>query len=314
MERERGTALAVQPSRFAVTRVNNMVDREKRNYLENWCAEGESLMSASNTAGARAFQDLEEAFAEARPEECRAAMYLLAFTGKRPEPRDVNGLQNVVDILLHDSRGVTDVVEVTSSRDEQHDVDFNRVEKLARKISDEYRGSQAWRLSFGYGWTSPATGKETNRLALDVARRLEEADAEAVDRIDLDERLRMVAHKFDGEGGSVIANGWATNSKDDDRPYLLRLSEYLNTSEHIQRNKLPKLAREANEFRAQRVHLYLLVASTGTNGGLLPSSPSMMTHGTFQPPRGLTDVWLYGGTGELYHWSQDEGWVFHRIR
>lgn len=55
------------------------------------------------------------------------------------------------------------------------------------------------------------------------------------------------------------------------------------------------------------------MAFTGNQGGLLPASPSYFTWGNFSCPEPVTDLWLDGGTGEVYHWDRSEGWEFHRI-
>lgn len=111
---------------------------------------------------------------------------------------------------------------------------------------------------------------------------------------------------------TVSAASWSANIPGgDERPYLDRLTDYVATSALIE-TKCEKLRREGESLGSTRQHLYLLTAATGRHGGLLPVSPSQMTWGTFSPPPTLTDLWLDGGTGIVYHWAIGEGWRFHQ--
>ncbi len=110
----------------------------------------------------------------------------------------------------------------------------------------------------------------------------------------------------------ITVHSYNAGQEEKNRPYLDELTEYVATDKTVQ-SKVEKLAREQTLHIAQRCHLFLGMASTGPHGSLLPISPSYFTWGELKLPDVLDDLWLEGNTGELYHWTKERGWLFHRM-
>lgn len=256
-------------------------------------------------------------FADAPPEEARAARYLHFFTGHRPERRDTGELDGAADILLHPATRGIEVVEVTSALDQKHEKNFNLNERLETEVVDRYAGANAWRLHLTKGWTAPRNRRQIAQLAERIARELESLDQdgkphEYPEQIESASWIR--ARREDGEPSVQIAS-WNSNipeADETDRTYLTTLSAYLERTPLI-RDKVMKIDREADALSASRRHLYLLVTPTGKFGSLFPLSPGHLTDDFFTLPGELTDLWLDGRGRFLYHWSDLAGWQFHRL-
>lgn len=288
---------------------------QRRNMLRGWCPEGITLSEAFAAVGAVAYETTQSEFAGATADDVRAAIYLQAFTTLEPFWRDRDGRQGAADIELRKPDGSREIAEITSTLENGHERDRRRLERLAREVQALYGGPHAWVFHLAYGWTAPPTGREQRDLALNIVRELETFDADGREhgRSTSAEWLFLRRDLVDSTQRVEVVS-WSTNTPDSgDEPYLDRLTRYLNNSSLIA-SKMEKLARESRVLSAQRRHLYLLMASMGLDGMLLPTSPSYLTWGDFRAPSELTDLWLDGGTGETYHWTVEAGWQFHRLR
>ena len=278
------------------------------------CGEGVSLQQAweSQTVDAQRRTDAE--FADARHDDRRAASYLQAFTGLVPHWRDRHGLQGAVDIVLRSDAGLLEVVEITSTLDAEYERERRRMERLVARVQVEYSGPSAWLLHLRYGWATPATNASMNRLATQIASELIDFDAKGR-HADYSKSTDWLYFRrdFDDTTPRVAIASWSANIPEiGNEPYLDRLSRFLSGSKLIG-EKTRKLKREAITLCAPRRHLYLMMASMGDEGGLLPLSRSYLS-GAFIAPAGLTDIWLDGGFGEIYHWVLEAGWTLHRLR
>ena len=285
-----------------------------RNMLHRWCPEGISLNDAFEALGADAYEKTLSEFAGATPDDIRAATYLQAFTTLRPVWRDRDGLQGAADIELRKPGGSSEIVEITSTLENNHERDRRRLERLAREVQALYGGPHAWVFHLAYGWAAPPTGRAQRNLARSIVRELEAFDSEGREhgRSTSAEWLFLRRDLIDTTARVEVVS-WSTNTPDSgDEPYLDRLTRYLFSSSLIA-SKTEKLTRESRVLSAQRRHLYLLMASMGLDGALLPTSPSYLTWGDFRTPSEITDLWLDGGTGEIYHWTVEAGWQFHRL-
>lgn len=283
-----------------------------RDLRRGWCPEGISLYDAIDALGIDAYRSAEVEFAEAHPTELRAAQYLAVFTGLDPRWRDRDALQAAVDIELRAPNDTLELAEVTSTLSRSFEQESRRVERLMGMVKASYTGETNWLFHLQRGWATP---KNLNTFAAAIARELESYDAEGRHDGHLLAADTMFVRRDDGETGrgASIAS-WSTNVPEpSDEPYLDRLSNYLRTSSLIA-GKREKLQRESQTLGASRRHLYLWVTLSGEDGALFPKSPSDLTRGSFGAPAELTDVWLDGGSGELFHWSDTTGWVFHRLR
>jgi len=293
-----------------------MTDPEPRNMLLGWCSEGETLSQAVEAVGTDALERSQDELAAVNTpgEELRAALYLQAFTKLQPVLRDGNGLQKAVDLELHAADGSVELAEVSSSLQNEHQREQKRMERLTAAVADHYSGMNSWLFHLAYGWATPAKGKHLTALAKLIARELESFDSAGRDKGRLASADWIWARRGDDDdAGNVAVTSWSANIPDNgDEPFLDRLSAYLNSSKLIA-SKREKLQRESIVLGAARRHLYLWMASMGKDGDLFPTSPSYMTWGTFTAPDELTDLWLDGGSGEIYHWTVESGWVFHRL-
>lgn len=252
------------------------------------------------------------AFGDVEDSEARAALFLHVFTGDMPRLEDKDGRQGAVDLTLHNRDCLTGIVEVTSTLDQAYQRNSSNLEPMIDDLNAVYRGSTRWAINFGHGWSLPA-GKRRMAFARELALALEALrDGDEVHDLEVSPMVRAYHISESGEPAVKLA-GWNANIPyGSDTPYLNRLSSYLSTSDLVAR-KLKKLSAEGDRLSTEVRHLYLLMASTGNEGGLLPVSPSYLTWGDFSPPEILTNLWLDGGTGEIYHWDAAEGWRFHNL-
>ena len=275
------------------------------------CAEGISYQHASRLIASEAYDATYVEFSDASGYELRAALNLLTYTGIRPLRRDRDGLQGAVDIELRAPDGLVEVAEVTSTRDEKTERDLQQSERLAAETQNRYSGRASWSMHFTSGWRAPSNEKKLISSAVSLAKELESLDVDGRDFRTITSVPWINVHRVEGVGG-VEVNGWNSNIPDSAHmPYAERLSHYLHKSPLISR-KRQKLAREANHLGAKRQHLYLFVTGTGTDGALLPASPSHMTWGEFACPPEITDLWVDGGADKIFQWNLESGWSFHR--
>ena len=288
-------------------------DATPRDMTKGWCAEGAPLAEAAARISAETWDLHAEAFAGVDEFEARAALFLHVFTGCMPRLEDTDGRQGAVDLTIHDADHLVGIVEVTSTLDAQFQRNSNHLQLLIDEVNRAYRGDARWALSFEHGWNLPP-GRQRSVLAGELVHALELQDAS----IDVAQPVQIAsevrAHRIPDPGEDAVElTGWGANVSDAlDLPYLDRLTAYLSSSTLVAR-KLKKLTAECERLGTTRCHLYLLMASTGNEGGLLPASPSYFTWGDFSCPEPLTDLWLDGGTGEVYHWDPSAGWRFHRL-
>ncbi len=287
---------------------------DQRDIRQGWCPEGRSLNVAIDGFGIAAYRSVEEEFKQAHPMELRAACHLAAFTGLSPRWRDRDGRQGAIDIELHGDGGAIDIAEVTSTLHGEHERDARRVEQLVDQIGLHYTGGHTWLVHLQHGWTTPGN-REMKALAVQIAQELFTFDATGrTDGAIAAVSWMFVRHGSGNEPQRVSIVSWNTNSPEaGPEPYLNRLTRYLSESQLIA-SKRRKLLRESNFLGSQKKHLYLHMTLAGRNGHLFPASPFHLTRGKFNAPDDLTDLWLDGGTGEIYHWQQGDDWSFHRLR
>lgn len=287
-----------------------------RDLTLGWCTKGPTFEEAANRMDIDDWRRVEVDFAGVGNGEREAAQHLFAFTGLAPSVGDDqsgsgNGRDAAADIFLNGPSGHIEAVEVTRSLDgtyqRSQSFAYGRFSAVVEAL---YSGHLSWQIDLERGWEGADL--------LEVASRVAGALNEAVSRgVDADESLSVdpfvtasVIGPTDPPRMFVLsANAGARNPR---KPYLDELTDYLRTNTTILK-KVRKLELERERVGAARTHLYVQMASTGQYGGLLPTSPSYFTWGTFTAPDGITDVWLEGGTGEVYHWCAESGWVFHSL-
>lgn len=277
------------------------------------CTEGITFADAVAAIDPLEHQLRETTFATAKVDESRAAAYLHLFTGLMPSLEDSNGRQRAVDLVLTDKDRSVEIAEVTSTLDERFQRDRKQSRHLVGQINRYYNGSTSWAVGFEYGWALPRNS-DLAPLASELACELQRIAAEESGDEPVPISSNIVAYPIDSPGPAlVVVSSWSSNVPVSPKaPYLNRLSTYLNASDLIAK-KCSKLRAESIRLGTSRRHLYLLMASSGQQGGLLPASPSNFTSGSFACPSPLTDLWLDGGTGHIYHWSDSFGWVFHTL-
>jgi len=255
------------------------------------------------------------AFATTAEDERAAAQILYAFTGIEPQLEDdqLGGTSRdgAVDMLLPTPLGAPELVEVTQSLDPRYQRAADATIRFEEAIAREYNGTMSWSLNLERDWETITLAGD---LASVVARALNTASAAGALH---DHPLVITPHVHalalgPSDPPVVFVMSRNAGARSFDEPYLCALARYLATDSTIRR-RLDKLAREQRTFSAERCHLFLGLASTGSNGGLLPASPSYFTWGTFAAPDPLTDIWLHGGFGVLYHWTIETGWRFHEL-
>lgn len=293
----------------------NQRDR-RRDLSKNWCPEGEPFSSAAEHVSQSRRDALHEQFVNAGRSEYRAAVLLLVFTDLDPTNADPQvagspSRNGAVDILLTPSSAPPEIVEVTSSLDTDYESSSAQVRRFEERILQTYEGGSSWNLDLNGDWHQ----SKLMALAAEVAQELTDLDRAETHSgtIALSASAHLVATRCATIGAPTVQT-WSKHAGviDSEEPYLEALSSYLATNETIQR-KLKKLDSEKIRHGASRIHLFVLMASTGAHGALLPMSPSHFTEGTFVAPAPLTDLWLEGNTGELYHWSDEAGWIFHSL-
>lgn len=291
-----------------------MTDPGARRILsEGWCPESESWADARASMSADMVQHLAQEFAPASPEERAAAELLATFTRAQPWREDCQekgrpGCPGAVDIVLTDEPRRPQVVEVTTSLDTRYQGAAGACARFEAEVQRHYTGRFAWQLDLERGWEHTRLVRE---LAPDVAAALnaESAATSPRDVIDIGPHVRaLLIGPLDPSLVFVMSRNAGANNLDG--PYLDALSDYLACDPVIGR-KLDKLARDRDGLDADRVHLFVAMATTGSHGGLFPASPSYFTWGTFTLPPFVTDIWLQGN--ELYHWTAEAGWVFHEL-
>jgi len=288
-------------------------ESQPRNLQEGWCPRGNPLSVELRRRDPGAQKRITAAFAHTPVEERAAARLLHAFTGLEPRLEDrqagAGSRDGATDILLTSSSGRHQVVEVTQSLDPHYERAADAVARLEAAIADHYAGRVSWMLELERGWE--ATTWRTLAPAIAAALATAPAPSSSDQPVTIHPHIR--AHAIGPTDPPVVwITGRNAGASSFGMPYLDALSSYLEQDITV-RGKLDKLTREALLFDAQRVHLFIAMASTGARGGLLPTSPSYFTWGTFVPPEPLTDLWLDGRTGELYHWTVEAGWVFHEL-
>lgn len=291
-------------------------DLRQRNLMEGWCDEGEPFSAVVSRIDAAEWERIQQAFDDGKGVELRAAQLIYAFTGLVPSMEDDQsgngrGRNGVVDALLTDPRtGERQVLEVTSSLDSSYQKSVAAMSKFVSTVTQKYSGTASWSLSLQRGWEA----ENLRRLAPEVADSLTQiAAAETTAGIEYEVHPCVTAWmRQEGAVERITVSSWNAGALNKDAPYLDVLSCYLADDSGI-RSKRDKLRNEAARFAATRTHLFVDMASAGSWGGLLPTSPSYFTWGTFVAPVEVSDLWLEGGTGELYHWSREAGWVFHSM-
>lgn len=285
-----------------------------RDLTKNWCTEAESFQDASRRIDPTVWKQIGVVFKKAKTAEPRAAHLAYAFTGLVPSNEDSQeagtaSRSRAVDILLTDRvTSETQVMEVTTSLDQRYERSSSALRHFQETISNGYTGEGSWGLSLERGWET----LDLRSLAPLVAAALSAVTDTSNGPHALHENVRGWRVEEETEPRVVVSsrNAGALNRED---PYLNVLSAYLANDPTIQ-SKLSKLAAERSRLGATRSHLYIGMASTGVRGGLLPVSPSYFTWGEFLAPDEIDELWLDGNTGELYRWTRESGWVFHRLQ
>jgi hypothetical protein len=295
--------------------------KEPRNLLLGWCERGRSF-----TEAAAELRDVvpwwdEPAFADKGTDEYRAAMNVYVHTGHIPSLHDAHGNgDGRADLLLRPRDGAPQLVEVLSTLDNRMLDAQRRAADLLRDLNGDNPPASSIPVRLDTGWEPPLTrkNKATGVKWRDAAARARlEAHAGAV----TEETRRELREVFpslelgepshdDVRGGFHLVSLHARVQSSGEVPYLDRLSDFLGSNERAVHH-VEKLEREQAETGADRLHMYLLIASTGEYGNLLPTSPSWLTEGTFTAPEALTDIWLDGGTGQVFWWRRERGWTYH---
>lgn len=293
------------------------LEAERRNLLEGWCPQGESLSQVLRRRDPVVLKRIESEGRDLKDAtEVRAAFLLHAFTGLDPAVEDDQrsrgqGRNGAVDIVLSAPDGQRQIAEVTSSLDTTYQRSSAALARFESEIAQRYEGAMSWMLDLERGWESLRLVRE---VAPDVAAKLNQLDSGSIDTDGsfLIHPLVTAWPLAPTDPPIVYVQSRNAGASNLEGPYLDALSDYLSTDRTIE-GKLSKLTRETPRFGSTRCHLFVGMASTGSWGGLLPSSPSYFTWGEFSAPMPLTDLWLEGGTGELYHWTREADWFFHDL-
>lgn len=301
---------------------------EPRNLTQGWCEEGEHVAALARRRDGREFDRISARFAKAKTLEHRAASLIYAVTGLIPHSEDDQSGQpnaesamndsvrsGAVDIRLENEYDSVEICEVTTTLDHRFQGSVAAIQKLCDAVTAGYEGAASWSLELDRGWDQ----LRLKSLAADIASQL-------------NTESRYNPHGNDGDGNQAVSvhemitarltgripppvitvHSYNAGQEEKRRPYLDELSEYVATDKTVQ-TKVDKLAREQSHHNAERCHLFLGMAGTGPRGSLLPVSPSYFTWGSLELPDVLDDLWLEGNTGELYHWTRESGWLFHRM-
>lgn len=293
-----------------------MTEDEPRNLQDGWCDEGASWSTAVQHVDPEEWERLKTEFPLAKEAEQVAALFLYSFTKLIPTNQDKqqaggDGYNGAVDVLLTDAAtGERQVMEVTTSLDESYQRASKAVEEFERRIAQRYTGEATWTLGLERGWES----ERLKELATVVADALNDADGtEAGRNRDVELHPKVTARQLGPTDPPIVyVDSTNAGASSFGARYLDSLTDYLESDPVIGR-KLEKLEREGLRFNATRRHLFIGMTGTGARGGLLPASPSYFTWGEFRAPANLDDLWLWGRTGLLYHWSREAGWIFHSV-
>lgn len=294
---------------------------------EGWCERGPSLAEAAASLPVPESAWWESAeFREAPSDDRRAALNIWILTGSTPERRDMKGAgDGLVDLLLRPPGAPPEPVEVLSTIDRDYQSAQSHAATLVAELNGDDPPARLIPVHLERGWAPPRTkGRKRKSARRRWHAVIERVQREAQTGTISAEAADAAAEVFPGiefrqpiddpERSGFVLSSWNAGALDSSGvPYLDRLSAYLTTEERP-RHHLDKLAREALAVGARRQHLYLLVASTGEWGNLLPTSPSWLTEGIFTAPDGLTDLWLDGGTGYIMRWRRESGWTYHEDR
>lgn len=287
---------------------------EPRNLLRGWCPVGRSFPEALRKFGDDScVQRLDthlKSLTGLRPGEMGAAWALAVHTGLWPEPRDgVEAGQRLVDFVLRGEGSHLEVAEVMQTTDagvaHRHHV---MVSKIVAAVNTAYRGTSSWGLEFERCFALPTDRRDLRRQTSTWAARLSSSDPTR-GPVTLADGLSALPFSGDGLAQVCFSSANAEITERPEVPYLDRLSEYIASDENIAKH-VAKLLAEGAELDARRFHLFLPISASGTNGDLLPASPSFFTWGTFVPIEGVTDLWLANGF-DVFHWSAEAGWVYH---
>jgi len=288
-----------------------------RNLLEGWPTEGACWSKAARRINPTEWERIKSTFDPKKQNEVAAALFAYAFTGLIPTNEDDQsggggGRDGAVDIRLADgATGEVQIMEVTSSIYSRYQCSSSALGTFESRVSSGYTGDLSWCVELEHGWEN----LDLCIVAQAIVAALNSSPAET-----LESPCRQQVHSHAVIWRSpvptipkvqVISRNAGASPLD--RPYLEALSEYLR-NDPVMTRKLDKLTQERANLGATRSHLFIGMASTGIHGGLLPISPSYFTWGHFSPLDGLDDLWLHGGTGELFHWAREDGWVFHNLR
>ncbi|MFZ4842996.1 hypothetical protein [Mycetocola saprophilus] len=291
-----------------------MPEDSRRNLSEGWCTEGEPWSLAQQRVDPAEWERIKRDFPISKAAEQTAALSLYMFTGLIPTNQDnqsggADGRNGAVDALLTAATGERQIMEVVSSLDPQYRNSSAAVNKFERIIAASYQGATSWALSLERGWESQRLTELAPQITDALSGVEEEGEANS-NEIKIHPFVTAQRIQIAGQP-TVFVSSRNAGASSFGGSYLEALTDYLANDLTIER-KLNKLEREGERLGATRRHLFIGMASTGKHGGLLPSSPSFFTWGEFTPPRVIDDLWLEGGTGELYHWALETGWIFHR--
>ncbi|WP_447947954.1 hypothetical protein [Microbacterium maritypicum] len=294
-----------------------------RNMLEGWGERGTSWAEAAAALRADVQPWWEDSRWDEDPDDRRAALTVWLFTGMVPERRDFAGAgDSRADLLLTAEDGHREVVEVMTTIDASFQHEQTSAARLVEELNQsEHRTSIP--VSLEGQWTPPRTkkGSPQRKAWQETVRLLHEETAStgkpSPDTVRKLERLFVglqVGEPSEDEEprGFHLASILAKVQDHEGVPYLDLLTRFLQTDRQAVRH-VEKVKREVAATGSTRGHLYLLVASTGQHGHLLPISPSYLTDGTFEPPDGVDELWLDGGTSHIFRWQREHGWTYHEM-
>ncbi len=155
-----------------------MTQGERRNLLEGWCQEGERWTDALQRVDPHELARIKQDFPLSKPSEQTAALSAYSFTGLIPTNQDDqvgsgHGYDGAVDVLLKNAdSGDRQVMEVTTSLDQNYQGSANAIKEFERIIALTYTGSVTWALGLERGWEN----RRLKRLAPVIAGQLNDLD------------------------------------------------------------------------------------------------------------------------------------------